>query len=134
MNKYGEPDQYGDFPYLYSGKYNLSEVLEERLPEYFDMQLVDPDEIEVLVEVVNQGIDSHLEAVTTKESHKYVDVKAGDKVICKKLEFIPDKAGMKCLIRRLIEYINTSQDDIKSEAAYMLTSSILESLQIEFSL
>jgi hypothetical protein len=135
--KYGEPDKYGDFPYLYCNQWNdeiLSEILEERLPEYYHMQLVDPDELEILEEVVNQGIDAHLEAVTAKHNGKVIDVKAGNQVICRKFEFIPDKPGMKCFIRRLQEYLDKCEDDLKWEPAYQLLSCIFETLQMEYSI
>jgi hypothetical protein len=135
MHKFGDPDEYGSFPYLYSGQWSeseLNDLLEERLPESYNMQLVDPDEIEVLAQVVNQGIDSHLEAVTAVSEPKVVKVKAGDMVLCRKLEFIPNKAGMICLIRRLREYLNTCDDDLLWESAHNLISSIFESLSIEY--
>lgn len=135
--KYGEPNKYGDFPYLYSGQWNndnLRDILNERLPEYYNMELVDPTEAEVLAEIVNQGIDADLEAVTAKEQARLVNVRAGNHVVvCQKLKFVPDKEGMYCLIKRLIHYVDSCQDDIKGEAAYQLTSCIFETLQLEFS-
>lgn len=135
--KYGEPNKYGEFPYLYSGTYKQSElraILEERLPEYYNIEIVDPIELEILTEIVNQGIDSHLEAVTSKDNGKVVNVKAGDKVVCRKFQFIPDKSGMLCLLRRLEEYIVRCEDDLKWEPAYQLLSCIYETLGIEFNL
>ena len=136
MYKYGEPDKYGDFPYLYCGKWNsnnLNEILMERLPESYNIQLVDPLEAEILAEVVNQGIDAHLEAVTAKTGARIVNVKdCQNRTICRKLDFTPDKQGMICLIRRLIEYFDNCQDDLKWEPAYNLISCIFETLQLEF--
>jgi len=134
--KFGKPDDYGDFPYLYCGQWNdsnLNDLLNERLPEYYNMQLVDSDEIDLLAELVNQGIDSHLEAVTSKDSGKVIDRKIGDTVVCRAFEFVPDKQGMICLIRRLREYLDVCEDSDKWDIAYNLLSCIFETLQIEYS-
>jgi len=136
--KFGKPDEYGEFPYLYCGQFEdseLGDILEERLPDYYNMQLVDPVELEILEEIVNQGIDAHLEAVTAKNPQgKVIDVKAGDHVVCRKFEFEPDKKGMRCFLRRLDEYIDNCDDDLKWEPAYQLRSCIYETLQIEHSI
>ncbi|RLI66732.1 MAG: hypothetical protein DRO67_00630 [Candidatus Asgardarchaeum californiense] len=136
--KYGKPDEYGDFPYLYCGQFKdseLGDILEERLPDYYHMQLIDPVELEILKEIVNQGIDAHLEAVTAKNPQgKVIEVKDRDQVIFRKFEFIPDKKGMQCFLRRLNEYLDTCDDDLKWEPAYQLRSCIYETLGIEISI
>jgi len=105
--KYGEPDNYGDFPYLYSGSYKedqLVEILTERLPDHFDMQIVDEIESEVLTVLVNMGIDGHLEACTMGKEAKIENRMIGDKVVQQHLALEFDKSGMICLIRRLQEF------------------------------
>jgi hypothetical protein len=148
--KFGEPDKYGDFPYLYAGRYKdeqLNEILLERLPESYNMQLVDPLEVEVLAALVNMGIDSHLEATTMTNKAEVVDRKIGDKVVQRHLGVGFDKQGMICLIRRLMEFDANQHfdfsecdktDDYESseeaqvwDAARNLGSSILETLGIE---
>lgn len=117
--KYGSPNKYGDYPYLYSNKYTLDElpnILRERLPESYDMALVDQDEIDLLAELVNQGIDSHLEACTLSNKPHLVDGR--------KYGIGFDIAGMICLIRRMSEH--------RSDTAYDLLSCIFETLQIEY--
>jgi hypothetical protein len=160
--KYGEPDQYGDFPYIYGQRFSeaeFNELLLERLPESYDMQIVDPVELEILKFVTNQGIDSHLEACTMTKDPKVEDRKVGDAVIARHCALGYDPQGMICLIRRLSdnefspndalieavqEYI--TEDDLSEsygetrkekiqdklfETALQLRSSILETLRIE---
>lgn len=73
--KFGKPNKYGDFPYLNIGEYKaeqLPEILEERLPDYYPMEIVDPIEEKVLDALVNLGIDSHLEAATLSKTPELV--------------------------------------------------------------
>lgn len=150
---FGNPNDYGDFPYLYVGKWNkdnLNAILLERLPESYDMQLVDQTEVTVLSDVVNMGIDSHLEACTLSKKDHLVPIEIGGKVYGNKYGIGFDKTGMICLIRRLMEYNphdhwdftgcepsqeckEESQEERELwEASYHLVSSILETLQIEY--
>lgn len=147
--KYGAPDKYGDFPYLYQGKYkgeDLNDILRERLPDNYDMQIVDPIELEVLTDVVNMGIDSHLEACGMNKEARVEDRKIGDRVVQRHCALDFSKDGMICLIRRLEEYnpndhwdfggdINDNGESTEEsemwDAARNLRSSILETLQIE---
>lgn len=132
--KYGAPNHHEEFPYLYSNKWTpetLPEILLERLPLAYDMALVDQTEIEILAAVVNIGIDSHLEAATRAvEPHRTIDRKYG-------IAF--DREGMKCLIRRLMDFNPAQHPELKGdpdmlyETAYQLLSAILETLQIEYS-
>jgi hypothetical protein len=153
--KYGEPDKYGEFPYLYCNKYKkeeLVEILKERLPESYPMQIVDDDECTVLADCVNQGIDSHLEACTMTEPSHIVDrTTSNGNVYQHHLQTGFDKEGMICLIRRLMEYNPRDHWDFTGcepseehkeesqeerdlwDAANNLVSSILETVQIEYS-
>jgi len=148
-NKWGLADKHGDFPYLCTVQWkkdHLNEILMERLPESYDMQLVDPVEIRVLAAVVNMGIDSHLEAATLTVGPHAVPLMVGDTCISNKYGIGFDKLGMICLVRRLMEFeVSDHQDLLQGlldgeahssdawEAASGLVSSILETLQIEYS-
>jgi len=146
--KYGEPDEYGDFPYLYAGRYKddeLNDILRERLPENFNMSIVDPVEEQVLSDLSTIGIDSHLEAIVSTKD-ELVDRTVGNKVVCRSHDFDFTPSGMICLIRRLNEYNprdyrdfygdvdeygETEEEKEYYEAAYNLRSCILEVLKIE---
>lgn len=151
--KYGAPDEYGDFPYLYSGQYKAEElntILFERLPDNYPMQLVNPIECEIVAQIVNQGIDAHLEAATLSEEPHLVPIKISDKVVGHKYGIGFDKLGMICFIRRLMHYDPNDYEPIEGacgddenaedydpesnpwEVAYHLVSAILETLQIEY--
>ena len=158
--KYGSPNEYGDFPYLYAGAVRLSneetfrELLMERLPKNYPMQIVDHVESEVLTAVVNRGIDSHLEACSMTSPAAIEDRKIGDRVVQRHLALGFDRAGMVCLIRRLKEFNLSEHEELAEkypekeygdesridgsdhispwDAAYSLVSSILETLQIEY--
>lgn len=110
--KYGEPDDYGDFPYLYAGQYKteeLNNILMERLPDYYPMEIVCPVEEQVLCDVSSIGIDAHLEIMNASED-RVVDRKVEDKIISRAHRLGFDKDSMICLIRRLEEY-NPDQFD-----------------------
>jgi hypothetical protein len=81
--------------------------------ENFPMQLPRGEDADAIVAAVNQGIDSHLEAIT--DSRFYW---AGGRLVC---DVAP--ADMLVLLRRLGES--------DSDAAMSLRSSILTSLEIE---
>jgi hypothetical protein len=69
--KYGAPDEYGDYPYLYAGQYKkeaLNDILKERLPDNYPMQIVDPIEEQVIADCSAAGIDAHLEAMSMTDT------------------------------------------------------------------
>ncbi|HEX9805114.1 MAG TPA: hypothetical protein VGA67_05520, partial [Candidatus Dojkabacteria bacterium] len=104
--KYGEPNEYGEFPYLYCGQYKeeeLNDILLERLPDHYPMEIVCPVEEQVLSDISSLGIDSHLEGISA-EVDEIRDRKIDSVVICKAHALGFDKANMICLIRRLEEY------------------------------
>jgi len=86
----------------------------------YPMELVAED-AELMRRMVNQGIDSHLEAVTGTFDWGTRDV--GGKPLCSILKCSVDPKGMICLLRRLIED--------ESEEAHMLREDILTTLDIE---
>lgn len=106
------------------------EIIRERLEALgrpYPMELVGED-AEVIREVVNQGIDSHLEAIFGTFEWKPRKLESGAVLavpLCCELE--PD--SMLVLLRRLEEY--DSDDEERQDAAMSLRSSILETLEIE---
>lgn len=83
----------------------------------FSMELTG-DDAKIVTELVNQGIDSHLEAIILAEPARLVGRQG-----FKKLRVVFAKEGMPCLLRRLLEH--------GSENAESLRSSILSELGIE---
>lgn len=159
--KYGEPNDYGDFPYMYAhglSEEQFRELLLERLPKSYSMQIVDPIELEILKEITNKGIDAHLEACTMTKEATVQDRKLSDGRIFQRycdLGYTP--SGMICLIRRLGTFNPSAEliaearkvfkaDDLREshgdtleerlayrlfESAHNLRSCILETLSIE---
>lgn len=79
------------------------------ISEPYPMRL-NPTDLQTVMQIVNQGIDSHLEAVITRQE--------GNRV------WIQDSASMRCFLRRCIE----SED----ERAQELASCIMQTLGIEW--
>lgn len=101
------------------------EIIAHCLPDVYPMDLVG-EAAEVIVQVVNQGIDSHLEAVfgdfewynrTLKDGRPYMTA-----LRCK----VP-KESMLVLLRRLYEFA----DDEFFEEAWSLRSDILSTIDLE---
>ena len=104
--KYGAPDEYGEFPYLYCGDYEdkeLNDILLERLPDHYPMEIVCPVEERILSDISSLGIDSHLESISV-EVDEIRDRKVGNMVVCRAHALGFDKSSMICLLRRLKEY------------------------------
>ena len=91
--------------------------------EPFTMSLTDTDEIEAVIDAVNQGIDSHLEACFCPErGDEYSGGKreAGRLVLCRTLDCTISPDSLPVLLRRLLD-----GDD---EAGYRLANDILNVL------
>lgn len=106
-------------------------VREAMQGEMFPMELVNRDEIEALIEVVNLGIDSHLEAcfVPTRGDSYGASQRVLTEVMCVtvfRCEVSPE--SMPVLLRRLMEH--EFKEERHFEAASNLQSSILEALDI----
>ena len=72
----------------------------------FTMSLTDPDEIHAIIEAVNEGIDSHLEACFCPERGDRFEEgkrKAGKLVFCHSLECSVSIESLPTLLRRLCE-------------------------------
>lgn len=153
-----------EFEYLYAGSYKKEDlfkhILPARLPDDYSMQLVDQTECDIVAELVNKGIDSHLEACTMSDTLRVQDRTLSDgRVYQRHLGGAFDKTGMMCLIRRLMEFVPSQElveqtaerlddDDLTEsygdtreekvtdklhETADQFLSCILETLQIEWS-
>jgi hypothetical protein len=78
----------------------------------YQMRLMGED-FDLVADVVNEGIDSHLEAVRTEQDGRTIK--------------IMDTASLRCFIRRLAERCDAGNDE-----AGNLASSILETLDYEW--
>jgi hypothetical protein len=99
----------------------IRKALQVQCPDGYPMQLVGRDR-EALTRVVNQGIDSHLEAVTGI-TFKQLDRKLGKAAIARYLDCNISEDNMMVILRRLYE---DEGDD-----AWSLRSGILSTLDIE---
>ena len=96
-----------------------SEIREAMGGEAYPMSLVGEDALAVIA-AVNQGIDSHLEAITTDDSSfQRGERRVGDKVLTYTLECSVGVRSMPVLLRRLLEDF---------DSGYSLATSILGTL------
>lgn len=104
-------------------------VIENCLPEVYDMELIDSD-YHIFAALVNVGIDSRLQAIII--NNKDIKCRNGKAVI--KL----NKASMICLVNRLLDYSELGSSynpniltSYESEQALDLRSCILQTIGIE---
>lgn len=93
--------------------------------ESYTMSLTDSDEIRAVVEAVNQGIDSHLEACFCPDRGDRFEGgkrKAGKLTLCHTLECCVSPESLPVLLRRLFEL------DTDNDAAMSLAGDILMTL------
>lgn len=93
----------------------------------FTMSLTDTDEIRAVIEAVNQGIDSHLEACFCPERGDHYDDgqrKAGKLVLCRTLECVVSPESLPVLLRRLYESDLGGDTEVQS-AGMQLAADIL---------
>jgi hypothetical protein len=96
--------------------------------ESYRMSLTGKDEVLAVIEDVNQGIDSHLEACFCPErGDRYEDGarKAGTAILCHTLECCVSVESLPTLLRRLFD-LNTAADLV--DAASSLARDILTTL------
>jgi hypothetical protein len=96
--------------------------------EPYTMSLTGTDEIRAVIEAVNQGIDSHLEACFCPDRgdrYEGGSRKAGKLTICRTLECCVSVESLPTLLRRLFEL---DGDEVTVEAATSLGSDILMTL------
>ncbi len=101
-------------------------VIAAALPDRYPMELAGRPDIEMVTRLVNQGIDSHLEAVTFAEPP--APTPQG------KLRLVFDRPGMLVFMRRLREEMDREPyepDASEDPPAMGLRSAILSTLDIE---
>jgi hypothetical protein len=94
----------------------------------YTMSLTDPNEIRAVIEAVNQGIDSHLEACYCPgrgDRYRSGQRKAGRLVLCRTLECRVSRESLPVLLRRLFD-LDAAEDVV--DAAARLASDILMTL------
>jgi hypothetical protein len=100
--------------------------------EPFTMSLTDSDEIHAVIESVNEGIDSHLEACFCPERgdrYEGSKRKSGKLVLCGCLEYSVSPESLPTLLRRLCESNFSGKKEVQ-EAGNRLASDILMVLGI----
>lgn len=96
--------------------------------EPYSMSLTGADEIRAVVEAVNQGIDSRLEACFCPErgdQYEGGERKVGSRVLCRTLECCMSVESLPTLLRRLFEL---DDDEETVDAAASLGRDILTTL------
>ena len=86
--------------------------------EPFTMSLTDTDEIKAVIEAVNEGIDSYLEACfcpSRGDQYEGGKRKAGKLVLCRTLECSISPQSLPVLVRRLCESDLGGDPDVQSE-------------------
>jgi hypothetical protein len=99
--------------------------------EPYTMSLTDTAEIKAVIEAVNQGIDSHLEACNCPERGDHYEGgkrMAGKLILCHTLECHISPESLPVLLRRLCE-LDTTED--VAEAGMSLASDMLMTLGID---
>jgi hypothetical protein len=100
--------------------------------EPFTMSLTDTDEIRAVIEAVNEGIDSHVEACycpTRGDRYDGGERKAGQLTLCRTLECSISLESLPVLLRRLCESDLGGDAEVQSEGN-RLASDILMCLGI----
>ena len=114
--------------YTDSGKVTYRAVRKAVDGEPYTMSLTDTNEIRAVVDAVNVGIDSHLEACFCPEQgDRYEGGKrrAGKQVLCGTLECAVSVESLPVLLRRLFEL---DADERVADAAMSLAGDILMTL------
>ena len=87
------------------------------------MRLASQDEIHAVVEAVNQGIDSHLEACNFPDlgdSYEMVEEKIGGKLVCRKMLCTVSVKSFPVLLRRLWETNDESTQELVQDILFVL--------------
>jgi len=135
-----------EIEYTFSGGCTPEEILKKQLEKHcpddsYTMSLVGDDQ-EIAIEAINQGIDSHLQAVTfnNEPSFRQDSFEGNGKTYYgpSRLDLDTTNEGIVVLCRRLLEYWENCdcseeerEDECKHETAYQLRSCILWTLGIE---
>jgi len=114
-----------------SGKVTYKAVRRAMSGQPYTMSLTDTDEVRAVVETVNQGIDSHLEACYCPgrgDRYEGGQRKAGRFVLCRTLECCVSPESLPVLLRRLFE-LDTEEHVV--DAAVRLAGDILLTLGLD---
>jgi len=109
---------------MHTYSYGLTpiELIKNSLPDNYNIIINSKDEINLIIELTDQGIDSHLETILLQgRDSSYFNPSKG-------LELNLSKQGMLCLLRRLYE--SYYMHDVFNEVAYNLRTDILSTLEI----
>jgi len=101
-----------------SGTVNYETIRKAMANEPFTMSLTDTDDIRSVIEAVNEGIDSHLEACFCPDRgdrYEGGERKAGKLVLCRTLECSISPESLPVLLRRLCESDLGGDPDVQSE-------------------
>lgn len=106
-----------------SGTVTYAEVRKAMNGEPFTMSLTDSEEITSVVQAVNEGIDSRLEACFCPgRGDRYDGGKriAGKLVLCRTLECVVSVESLPVLLRRLCELDDSAGMRLASDVLYVL--------------
>ena len=110
-----------------SGTVDYETIRQAMNGEAFTMSLTDEDEIRAVVEAVNEGIDSHLEAASCPDRGDRFgggERRVGKLTLCRTLECVVSVESLSVLIRRLSESDLGGDHDVQS-AGCQLAGDIL---------
>jgi len=88
-----------------SGSVDYDTIRQAMNGEAFTMSLTDTDEIKAVIEAVNEGIDSYLEACFCPDRGDRYEGgkrKAGKLVLCRTLECVVSVESLPVLLRRFV--------------------------------
>ena len=106
----------------YSAGMTPPDVIKEAFTKPYPMSLTGED-AQAVVKAVNQGIDSHLEAISNRSLFEWSTRAIGTRGGTAALDCVVHPEEMPVLLRRLLE--------MEDEAAESLRSAILSSMDIE---
>jgi hypothetical protein len=103
---------------LGSGTVDYDTIRKAMAGEPFTMSLTDSDEIRAVVEAVNEGIDSHLEAAYCPDRGDRYEGgtrKAGKLTLCHSLDCVVSVESLPTLLRRLCESDLGGDPEVQAE-------------------
>ena len=101
-----------------SGSVDYDTIRKAMANEPFTMSLTDEDEIKSVIEAVNEGIDSHLEACFCPDRGDRFGHgvrKAGKLTLCRSLDCVVSPESLPVLLRRLCESDLGGDPDVQAE-------------------
>jgi hypothetical protein len=107
---------------LGSGSADYETIRKAMAGEPFTMSLTDENEIRAVIEAVNKGIDSHLEAAYCPDRGDrfgHGERKAGKVTLCRSLDCVVSVESLPVLIRRLSESDLGGDHDVQSAGSQL---------------